>query len=168
MHKMQEECFKDKCHICQQWVHVDCEGMPPELYSILANPEKYGTCGMSWSCSICHAKVLEVVNAYEKSITDVETRVTSGESTMKEMGMEMEKLNESLISRDNKIDHKLDRKEKATFEELRLRDSRRRSVFKHSISEIVEEAAGGERRDWDGAEFLAILRSSRCGWMTAT
>jgi len=32
-----------KCHICQQWVHVDCEGMPPELYNILANPEKYGT-----------------------------------------------------------------------------------------------------------------------------
>jgi len=156
-----------KCHICQQWVHVECEGMPPELYNILANPEKYGTCGMSWSCSSCQAsaaKVLEVVNAYEKRITDVETRVTTGEGKMKELGKEMEKMKDGLKERDDKIDQKLDRKEKAIFDELRQRDSRRMNVIMHGVGEIdKEDAAGSERREWDRAECLAILEALRMG-----
>jgi len=156
-----------KCHICQQWVHVDCEGMPPELYNILANPEKYGTCGMSWSCSSCQAsaaKVLEVVNAYEKRITEVESRVTSGEGKMNDMGKELEKMKGTLKDRDDKIDQKLDRKEKAIFDELRQRDSRRMNVIMHGVSEIDKaDAAGSERREWDRAECLAILETLRMG-----
>jgi len=141
--------------------------MPPELYNILANPEKYGTCGMSWSCSSCQAsaaKVLEVVNAYEKRITDVETRVTTGEGKMKELGKEMEKMKDGLKERDDKIDQKLDRKEKAIFDELRQRDSRRMNVIMHGVVEIdKEDAAGSERREWDRAECLAILEALRMG-----
>jgi len=141
--------------------------MPPELYNILANPEKYGTCGMSWSCSSCQAsaaKVLEVVNAYEKRITEVETRVAAGEGKMDEFGREMGKMKESLKERDDKIDQKLDRKEKAIFDELRQRDSRKMNVIMHGVSEIdKEDAAGSERRDWDRAECLAILETLRMG-----
>jgi hypothetical protein len=122
---------------------------------------------MSWSCSSCQAsaaKVLEVVNAYEKRITDVESRVTTGEGKMKELGKEMEKMKDGLKERDDKIDQKLDRKEKAIFDELRQRDSRRMNVIMHGVVETdKEDAAGSERREWDRAECLAILEALRMG-----
>jgi len=141
--------------------------MPPELYNILANPEKYGTCGMSWSCSSCQAsaaKVLEVVNAYEKRITEVESRVSTGEGRMNEFGKEMDKIKGSLRDRDDKIEQKLDRRDKAIFDEFRQRESRKKNVIMHGVKEIEkEDAAGSGRREWDRAECLAILETLRMG-----
>ena len=63
-----------RCHICQHWVHVECEGMPIEMYNLMANPEKYGAVGLSWTCMSCQssmAKIQEVVGRYENRIKEV-------------------------------------------------------------------------------------------------
>jgi hypothetical protein len=76
----------------------------------------------------------------------------------------MEKMKDSLKERDDQIEQKLDRKEKAIFDELRQRDSRRMNVIMHGVEEIdKEDAAGSERREWDRAECLAILETLRMG-----
>ena len=39
-----------KCATCELWVHVDCEQISPELFSILSNPEKFEGTRIMWNC----------------------------------------------------------------------------------------------------------------------
>ena len=156
-----------RCGICQNWVHVECEGMPVDFYNLLANQEKFGVTGVSWSCSACQssaAKILEMMSGYENRIKEVETRMTAGEAEMSNMGKEVKKIGESLKERDDKIDQKLQKSEKGIYEELKQRDMRRANVIMHGVRETDKEnATGGERRDWDRTECLAILEVLRMG-----
>ena len=98
-----------RCRICQYWVHTECEGMSNEMYNLMANPEKYGAVGLSWTCVSCMAsaaKIEEVVGRYENRIKEVETRVSSTESSVTELGRKVDKINEELRARDDKIEQR--------------------------------------------------------------
>jgi len=156
-----------KCNICQNWVHVECEGMPAEFYNLLANQEKYGMSGVYWNCAACQtsaAKITEMMGQYENRVKEVEDRMTAGEAEIKQMGKEVKKVVESLHDRDDKIDQKLQKAEKCIYEELKQRDTRRANAIMHGVAEIGgENPTGGERRDWDRKECLAILEALRMG-----
>jgi hypothetical protein len=45
-----------KCACCELWVHVECEQISPELFTILSNPERFGG-NVMWNCDSCTSSV---------------------------------------------------------------------------------------------------------------
>ena len=156
-----------QCKICQHWVHVDCEGMPPELYNMLANPDKYGAVGLTWNCTSClasSARVLEVVNKYENRIKEVESRVSTNEAAVGDLTRKVDAIGDEVRRRDDKLDRIKQQTKREVFEEIKQRDTRKMNAIFHGVPENDrEDATGGERREWDRRECLAILSTLRMG-----
>ena len=152
-----------KCSICNFWVHVECEGVSNELYNILANPEKYGTSGISWKCDSCQAsaaKLHELVEKYENRIKGVEVRLADTEGAVKDMDREVKKISDKLTARDDKINDKLKRNELAIFDEIRQRDNRKKNAILYRVDEHErDDATGTERREWDKKLCMDILEA---------
>ena len=156
-----------RCSICNFWVHVECEGITNELYNILANPEKYGTSGISWKCDSCQAsaaKIHELVEKYENRIKGVEVKLAETESVVQNMDKEVKKIGESLRTRDDKINEKIKRNETGVFEEIRERENRKKNAILYRVDEHDrEDATGSERREWDRKLCISILNTLRMG-----
>ena len=66
-----------KCACCELWVHVECEQITPELFSILSNPERFGG-NVMWNCDSCTSSVSRlhlIVAAVQNEIRDVKEKV---------------------------------------------------------------------------------------------
>jgi hypothetical protein len=95
-----------RCKTCQLWVHVECGGISKEVFSILANPQKYGL-GVSWNCDSCQASAArldERINALEGRFTEVEGRVTRSEAVVQEATRRVE----NVEARQSKVEQALE------------------------------------------------------------
>jgi len=66
-----------KCACCELWVHVECEQISPELFSILSNPERFGG-NVMWNCDSCTSSVSRlhlIVAAVQNEIRDISAKV---------------------------------------------------------------------------------------------
>jgi hypothetical protein len=75
-----------RCRTCQLWIHVECAGISKDLFSILANPGKYGGC-VSWCCDSCQASAARLesrMNALEGRVQEAENRIIRSEGIVQE------------------------------------------------------------------------------------
>jgi hypothetical protein len=75
-----------RCRTCLLWIHVECGGISKELFSILANPGKFGG-NVSWCCDSCQASAARLenrMNALEGRVQEVENRVIRSEGVVQE------------------------------------------------------------------------------------
>jgi hypothetical protein len=110
-----------RCRTCQLWVHVECGGISKELFSILANPGKFGG-HVSWNCDSCQASAvrLEVrMNALENRFQEVENRVIRSEGVMQDTVKRMDgvKARQTRIEKAMELEREGIRRERA--EEMR-------------------------------------------------
>jgi hypothetical protein len=83
-----------RCKTCQLWIHVDCGGISKEVFSILANPTKYGM-NVSWNCDSCQAsaaRLEERMNALEGRFQEVENRVVRSEGIVQDTVKRMDEV----------------------------------------------------------------------------
>jgi hypothetical protein len=151
-----------KCRCCQLWVHAECGNISKELFSILANPTKYGA-GVSWSCDSCQASAARLdarMNALETRFQEVENRVVRSEGVVQEATRRVDKVEDrqSKLEKDMEREREMIREEIAA--EMREREIRKKNVIMHRVGEAGPEVKTLEdRKAWDMKSCNNIFRA---------
>jgi hypothetical protein len=140
-----------RCRTCQLWIHVECGNISKELFSILANPTKYG--GVSWSCDSCQASAArldERMNALEGRFLEVENRVIRSEGVVQEATRKVDNVEARQTKLEQAMEQEREKMRKERAEEMRERDIRRKNVVMHRVGEAAAAVETAEaRREWD-------------------
>ena len=131
------------------WVHVECEGIPAELYNVLAHPEKFGG-SVTWNCDSCvasAAKMEQFVKAYTERIKGLEDRVAGTENCVKDLDKKVEKIDEKLKERDTDTAKKIKHGQDDVFAEMRERELKRMNVVMYRVPELDKESPSGRERN---------------------
>jgi hypothetical protein len=151
-----------RCKTCQLWVHVACANISKELFSILANPGKYGA-NVSWNCDSCvasAARLDERMNLLEGRFQEVESRVVRAESTCQETIKRVDNVEGRQEKLEQAMEQERERMRKERMEEMRERDIRKKNVVMHRVGEAGEEVKSlAERRNWDMKSCDNIFRA---------
>jgi hypothetical protein len=131
---------------------MECGGISRELFSILANPAKYGA-GVSWNCDSCQAsaaRLEERMNALEGRFQEVENRVVRSEGIVQDATRRVDSVEQRQTRLEGEVARERERAKKERAEEMREREMRRKNVVMHRVGEAVEETASfEERKKWD-------------------
>jgi len=143
-----------QCKTCQFWVHVECQEISKELFSVLANPGKFAAYGsVCWNCDSCtasSAKLERRLVEFETRFKDVEHRVVVNEAAVHETNKRVEAVERSQARVEEEMGKERENIRQERNEELRERESRRKNVVIHRVEEAGEWArTGEERRNWD-------------------
>ena len=152
-----------QCQTCEFWVHVECQGIPDELFNVLAHPEDYG--GVCWNCDSCLAssyRVMKTVKAYEDRIKNVEQTVSKTamdlrrvDDTVAELKKELEAEKQKNREAEKKREEKF-----VTREEYREREARKLNIIMHRVKEPSDQARTAEdRKAEDTTECVKIFRA---------
>ena len=156
-----------QCNTCDLWVHVECEQISPELFNILADPEKFGAVGISWNCVSCMARAArlqEMVRSYEERLQKAEEIVSGTEATIQNLNRKVEKMETALQKKDKDAEERVLRVEEEVYRELRERECRKLSVIFHKLGENEEEKATGmQRMEWDKKSCVNIFNALKLG-----
>jgi hypothetical protein len=140
-----------RCKTCQLWVHLECGGISKEVFSILANPTKYG--GVSWTCDSCQASAARLedrMNALEGRFQEVENRVIRSEAVVQEATKRVDAVETRQSKLEQELERERERVRRERAEEMRERDMRRKSVVMHRVGEAGDEVRTVEgRKEWD-------------------
>jgi hypothetical protein len=140
-----------RCKTCLLWVHVECGGISKEVFSILANPTKYG--GVSWTCDSCLASAARLedrMNALEGRFQEVENKVTRNENVVQEATKRVENVENRQTRLEREMEKEREKIRRETAEEMREREIRRKNVVMHRVGEAGEEIKTVEgRKAWD-------------------
>ena len=75
-----------RCHLCQIWVHADCQNISKDLYAHLKNTGKHGG-QVNWMCDSCVAgagRMEARVAALESWNKQLEARVVRNEGSVQD------------------------------------------------------------------------------------
>lgn len=109
-----------RCKTCQLWVHLECGGISKEVFSILANPTKYG--GVSWTCDSCQASAARLedrMNALEGRFQEVENRVARSEITVQEATRRVENVESRQTRLEQEMEKEREKIRRERAEEMR-------------------------------------------------
>jgi hypothetical protein len=141
-----------KCRICQLWVHNECGNISKELFSILANPTKYGG-GVSWCCDSCQASAARLddrINALEGRFQEVENRVIRSEGIVQDATRRMDNVEIRQSKVELTLEQERERMKNEIAEEMREREIRKKNVVMHRVGEAGPEVKTmEERKAWD-------------------
>jgi hypothetical protein len=131
---------------------VDCGSISKEVFSILANPSKYGM-NISWNCDSCQAsaaRLEERMNALEGRFMEVENRVVRSEAVVQENTRRVETVEARQTRLEQEMERERERVRRERADEMREREIRRKNVIMHRVGEAREEVRAAEdRRAWD-------------------
>jgi hypothetical protein len=131
---------------------VECGAISKEVFSILANPSKYGM-NISWNCDSCQAsaaRLEERMNALEGRFMEVENRVVRSEAVVQENTRRVETVEARQTRVEQEMERERERVRKERADEMREREIRRKNVIMHRVGEAGEEVRAAEdRRVWD-------------------
>jgi hypothetical protein len=131
---------------------VECGAISKEVFSILANPSKYGM-NISWNCDSCQASAAtleERMNALEGRFMEVENRVVRSEAVVQENTRRVETVEARQTRVEQEMERERERVRKERADEMREREIRRKNVIMHRVGEAGEEVRAAEdRRAWD-------------------
>ena len=133
-----------RCGTCLLWVHTECEKMEPELYNILAHPERFGA--ITWTCDSCvanNARIEQVVKAYTEKMKNLEERLVSNEQTVKDLDKKVSRIDDKLKEREENVGKAVKKSELNIFDEFRERDVRKRNIVLYRVAEHENERATG-------------------------
>lgn len=140
-----------RCRTCQLWVHVPCGNISKELFSILANPTKYG--GVSWCCDCCQASaaVLESkMIALQNRFQEVEETVNKNSEVTHATARRVDNVERRQDQIEERLHKEREEYRRERNEEERERASRRKNVVFHGIGEAEDSMeTAEERRQWD-------------------
>jgi hypothetical protein len=151
-----------KCRCCQLWVHAECGNISKELFSILANPNKYGA-GVSWSCDSCQASAARLdarMAALETRFQEVENRVVRSEGVVQETTRRMDKVEDKQSKLEKDIEREREMLRGEIAAEMREREIRKKNVIMHRVGEAGPEMKTLEdRKAWDMKSCDNIFRA---------
>jgi hypothetical protein len=131
---------------------VECGNISKELFSILANPGKFGG-NVSWCCDSCQASAARLenrMNALEGRVQEVENRVIRSEGVVQEATRRVDNVEKRQSKLEEMMEQERERMRKETADELRERDIRKKNVVMHRVGEAGPEMKTvEERKAWD-------------------
>jgi len=150
-----------RCACCELWVHVECEQISPELFSILSNPERFGG-NVMWNCDSCTSSVSRlhlIVAAVQNEIRDVKETVKENTGAIGGLDKRVGSLEADAASAADRVKKQVESAENTFFDEMEDRETRRLNLVFHGVGECPADAAGGaERIEWDKASCQNIFR----------
>lgn len=155
-----------RCNTCQLWVHNKCQKISKELYTILANPGRFGG-AVTWNCDSCAASALRLdkrMTALESRFQEVEDRVVRNEVAVMEVDKRMDKVEKRQDNVEEMMNNERERLRKERVEEMRERELRKKNVIMHRIEEAGDWAGTAEeRREWDLKSVENIFGALKLG-----
>jgi hypothetical protein len=150
-----------RCACCELWVHVECEQISPELFSILSNPERFGG-NVMWNCDSCTSSVSRlhlIVAAVQNEIRDVKETVKENTGAIGGLDKRVGSLEADAASAADRVKKQVESAENTFLDEMEDRETRRLNLVFHGVGECPADAAGGaERIEWDKASCQNIFR----------
>ena len=156
-----------RCNICFLWVHVDCQSISKELFTILKNPGKFGG-KVSWhcdSCSAAHERLEAKMDKLEKRFTEVEERVVRNEGSVQDVTKKVDNIEKRQDKVEDLLERERERSRLERVEELRERELRKKNVIMHRIEEAGDWARTVEdRREWDLNSCDNVFKALKMDW----
>ena len=126
-----------QCSLCDHWVHKICEKMSDETFKVLSKASQDAG-GMYWACTACTAYSAK----FNKSIQELDRRVSRIEEQMKEKEAEIEEVRkevDSVKGRMTEISCRVAEERQnqtaSVFKEIRERENRRTNLVLHNLPE---------------------------------
>lgn len=150
-----------QCQSCDLWWHTTCAGISEDMYKlILATVESSSS--HCWCCRVCSAMVKSLrksVIALEKQYQELDSRVTENSSKINSMGDTVEEVKQSVdqIKKQSVEDNK--RIQNEVFLEIKQRDTRKKNLVFHKLTEPDKGLLGEDRKKQDRKQVQEILDS---------
>jgi hypothetical protein len=148
--KQKDACVQ--CNICGLWSHRTCSGLTLEFFNCMAEQIK-ATGSSYWACRACK-KYAEGMN---HRIREVHEKAQEAINIAKESAKENRELKDKMEKQAERTDKKMAQTEIDIYEEMSMREEKRKNVVMHGLNEPQGED-GWARMEQDRKKLNEIFR----------
>jgi hypothetical protein len=126
--KQKDACVQ--CNICGLWAHKTCSGLSNEFFNCLAEQIKNTGFGY-WACRSCS----NYAAGMNHRLKEVQELAQEAISLAKESSKETKELKDKMEKQGEKVEKRLEQAETDIYEEMSMREEKRKNVVVHGLAE---------------------------------